>query len=62
MAAVTDTLAYAPSEGLTSHLSRVYDIWSMGCILLEVVVYILYDKDLVKTLNDVQNFANERSK
>ena len=39
------TLGYEPPEAVTMPLSprsRLYDIWSFGCILLEFVVWILY--------------------
>lgn len=39
------TISYEPPETVTaseSPRSRLYDIWSMGCIILQLVAYLLY--------------------
>jgi serine/threonine protein kinase len=39
------TWRYEPPEATTAKLlprSRLYDIWSMGCILLELIIWLLY--------------------
>ena len=49
------TLTYEPpevaKEGFTS---RPYDVWSMGCVLLELLIWALYDH------KSVQSFASDR--
>jgi serine/threonine protein kinase len=45
------TLEYEPPEAVTMLLlprSRLYDIWSFGCILLEFVVWLLYGYEGLK--------------
>lgn len=32
--------------------SRLYDIWSFGCITLEFVIWLLYGRDHLRTFND----------
>lgn len=57
------TISYEPPETVTtsnSPRSRLYDIWSMGCIILELVVSLLYGRnaydDLIsKTKNPAAN-------
>ncbi|KAH6890697.1 hypothetical protein B0T10DRAFT_403476 [Thelonectria olida] len=49
------TRAYAPPEVMTmtgAHGSRLYDIWSMGCICLELVVWLLYGCDTLRDFNN----------
>lgn len=41
------TISYEPPETVTtsdSPRSRLYDIWSMGCIILEIVISLLYGR------------------
>lgn len=39
------TFSYEPPEFLQDHqpTSRLYDIWSMGCIILQLITWLLYD-------------------
>lgn len=39
------TFSYEPPEFLQNHqpTSRLYDIWSMGCIILQLITWLLYD-------------------
>lgn len=39
------TFSYEPPEYLDEHQprSRLYDIWSMGCIILQLITWMLYD-------------------
>jgi serine/threonine protein kinase len=42
------TIHYEPPEAVTQSekpRSRRYDLWSMGCIILETVIYLLHGKD-----------------
>jgi serine/threonine protein kinase len=46
------TLGYEPPEAMTMLLaprSRLYDIWSFGCIMLEFVVWLLYGYEGLET-------------
>lgn len=48
------TRMYEPPEVVTRHKaarSRLYDIWSMGCIVLEMIVWLLYDYDELVSFN-----------
>ncbi|KAH8647683.1 hypothetical protein BX600DRAFT_518111 [Xylariales sp. PMI_506] len=49
------TMRYEPPETKTSlgekARSRLYDIWSLGCIMLEHIVWLLYGYDAVDRLN-----------
>jgi serine/threonine protein kinase len=57
------TSTYAPPEGnksSTQSLNRAYDIWSMGCILLEIILFVLYDKGPKNNTSDVEVFATAR--
>ncbi|KAF8853366.1 hypothetical protein BDZ45DRAFT_806745 [Acephala macrosclerotiorum] len=57
------TLTYAPPEGnkvANLRLSRAYDIWSMGCILLEIILFVLYDKGPRNNTSGVELFAKAR--
>jgi serine/threonine protein kinase len=38
--------------------SRVYDIWSLGCIYLEFIIWLLYGYDAIDTFNHVRGFPN----
>ncbi|EHL03001.1 putative ALK tyrosine kinase receptor [Glarea lozoyensis 74030] len=45
------TQAYQPPESVTNQLSsssRLYDIWSMGCVTLEFMVWVLYGYEELK--------------
>jgi serine/threonine protein kinase len=45
------TIMYQPPESVTNSLapsSRLYDIWSMGCVTLEFIVWILYGYEELK--------------
>ena len=49
------TPSYEPPEVVTlseAARSRLYDIWSMGCITLEVIVWLLYGYDAVLNFNN----------
>lgn len=39
------TFSYEPPEFLQDHqpTSRLYDVWSMGCIILQLITWLLYD-------------------
>lgn len=42
------TIHYEPPEAAPGHKgsrSRLYDIWSMGCITLEMIIWVLYGND-----------------
>ncbi|KAH8749438.1 hypothetical protein BGZ57DRAFT_861391 [Hyaloscypha finlandica] len=41
-------------------LSRPYDIWSLGCVLLEVAVWLVFGKDGLKDFDD-ERFGPERA-
>jgi len=48
------TMVYQPPEAITNKLSassRLYDIWSMGCVTLEFMVWLLYGYEELKELN-----------
>jgi len=48
------TIVYQPPESITNNLSsssRLYDIWSMGCVTLEFMVWLLYGYDELKEFN-----------
>ncbi|KAF4835116.1 putative protein kinase [Colletotrichum tropicale] len=48
------TTRYEPPEAITSQLkarSRLYDVWSLGCIILEYIIWFLYGYDGVKEFN-----------
>lgn len=45
------TIVYQPPEAVTNPLlatSRLYDIWSMGCVILEFMVWLLYGYEELK--------------
>jgi serine/threonine protein kinase len=51
------TVRYEPPEVITHKLSeegrsRLYDIWSMGCITLELIVWLLYGYEELTKFND----------
>ncbi|KAK8029779.1 hypothetical protein PG993_011070 [Apiospora rasikravindrae] len=46
------TIQYSPPEAsgdINGPLSRLYDIWSMGCIIFEFVIWLLYGNDRLET-------------
>lgn len=48
------TRMYEPPEVVTKHQaarSRLYDIWSMGCIVLEMIIWLLYGYDELSKFN-----------
>lgn len=48
------TISYGAPEASTlsnSPRSRLYDIWSMGCIILQLVVFLLYGNNALADLN-----------
>lgn len=50
------TAAYEPPEAMTMLLSprsRLYDIWSFGCIMLEFVIWLLYGHEGLKDFWDL---------
>ncbi|KAI8268068.1 hypothetical protein K4K58_006158 [Colletotrichum sp. SAR11_239] len=49
------TARYEPPEAATNRLkarSRLYDVWSLGCIILEYIIWFLYGYAGVKDFND----------
>ena len=61
------TVRYEPPEAVTHKASeegrsRLYDIWSMGCITLEFIVWLLYGyHDLVKFNDSIKSSFEESS-
>ncbi|CAG9990083.1 unnamed protein product, partial [Clonostachys byssicola] len=39
------TVDYEPPEPLNQQISRYYDNWSLGCVILEFVIWLLYRSD-----------------
>lgn len=56
------TFAYEPPEAHHSLAprSRLYDIWSMGCITLEYIIWILYGSDGLKRFYRQMNSAHNQ--
>ena len=49
------TLRYEPPEALGSKRSRLYDIWAIGCVMLEHIIWMLYGwGGVVKFTNSVK--------
>ncbi|KAK1635547.1 hypothetical protein BDP81DRAFT_350654 [Colletotrichum phormii] len=50
------TVRYEPPEAVTNRLdkarSRLYDIWSMGCIMLECIIWLLYGYEALDSFDD----------
>lgn len=49
------TIVYQPPESITNRLSassRLCDIWSMGCVTLELMVWLLYGYEELKEFNE----------
>ena len=45
-----------PERDKAEPLSRLYDVWSMGCIILDYIIWILYGNDELKRFNkEIQN-------
>ncbi|TXB97036.1 hypothetical protein FocTR4_00011158 [Fusarium oxysporum f. sp. cubense] len=56
------TILYEAPEAQTSHSgrSRQYDVWSMGCITLEWVIWILYGNgQLQRFYSDLKGYGND---
>ncbi|KAI8941650.1 hypothetical protein NX059_002863 [Plenodomus lindquistii] len=56
------TVRYEPPEAARNTLaarSRLYDIWSMGCIVLEFIIWILYGNDLLDVFYDQMKNTND---
>lgn len=49
------TMNYEPPEAFVNSRakSRAYDIWSMGCIIVETIIWLLYGKDGQKKFYDL---------
>lgn len=53
------TRAYeGPEVTNKSKISRRYDCWSMGCVILEFVVWLLYGYDAIDSFHDVRDSEN----
>ncbi|KAK1518548.1 serine/threonine protein kinase [Colletotrichum abscissum] len=49
---MTGTVRYEPPEfGLTEQISRLYDVWSLGCVFLEFLIWVLYGNSKLKAFN-----------
>lgn len=49
------TILYQPPEAINAKqvpISRKYDIWSLGCITLETIIWLLYGYEQLKTFNN----------
>ena len=47
------TLTYEPPEAMKEgKTSRPYDVWSMGCVFLEMLIWAVYDYDSVTSFGD----------
>lgn len=59
------TMIYQPPESITNKLSpssRLYDIWSMGCVILEFMVWALYGyEELNKFTTSIKGNLGEAS-
>ncbi|KAK1445830.1 tryptophanyl-tRNA synthetase [Colletotrichum melonis] len=59
------TVRYEPPEVVTNRLdkarSRLYDIWSMGCIMLECVIWLLYGYEALDNFDDSLNDGYDSS-
>jgi serine/threonine protein kinase len=57
------TLHYEAPEAITSTepRSRRYDIWSMGCIILESIIWLLYGYDVLNTFYQEDKHINDPS-
>jgi len=46
----------SPERDNAEPLSRLYDVWSMGCIILDYIIWILYGNDELERFNkEIQN-------
>ncbi|KAF2265195.1 HET-domain-containing protein [Lojkania enalia] len=56
------TILYEAPEAVTAvrGLSRLYDIWSMGCITLEFIIWILYGNDELNNFYDQMKGGNDQ--
>lgn len=49
---MTGTVRYEPPEfGLTEQISRLYDVWSLGCVFLEFLIWVLYGNSKLRDFN-----------
>ncbi|KAJ3944668.1 uncharacterized protein N0V96_006209 [Colletotrichum fioriniae] len=59
------TVRYEPPEVVTNRLdkarSRLYDIWSMGCIMLECVIWLMYGYEALDNFDDSLNDGYDSS-
>jgi serine/threonine protein kinase len=59
------TMAYQPPESRTNiagATSRLGDLWSMGCVILEFMIWLLYGYDKLKAFNaELKSHLDERS-
>lgn len=47
------TLTYEPPEAAKDGAtSRPYDVWSMGCVFVEMLIWVVYDYESVKSFRD----------
>lgn len=53
------TISYQPPESVTSDhrtpTSRLYDLWSMGCIILQLMTWLMYGTDKISHLTRATN-------
>ncbi|KAG9240575.1 hypothetical protein BJ878DRAFT_429992 [Calycina marina] len=55
---MSGTFKYEPPENdILKPRSRRYDIWSMGCIYLEYIIWLLYEISGLETFNSTKNFT-----
>ncbi|OHE97896.1 hypothetical protein CORC01_06759 [Colletotrichum orchidophilum] len=49
---MTGTVRYEPPEfGHTVKISRLYDVWSLGCVFLEFLIWVLYGNSKLREFN-----------
>ncbi|KAK1480001.1 serine/threonine protein kinase [Colletotrichum cuscutae] len=49
---MTGTVRYEPPEfGHTNQISRLYDVWSLGCVFLEFLIWVLYGNTKLRDFN-----------
>ncbi|KAK1700649.1 hypothetical protein BDP55DRAFT_626207 [Colletotrichum godetiae] len=49
---MTGTVRYEPPEfGHTKQISRLYDVWSLGCVFLEFLIWVLYGNSKLRAFN-----------
>ncbi|KAH8651811.1 kinase-like domain-containing protein [Tricladium varicosporioides] len=53
---ITCSPSYAPPElSLRQTISRAYDIWSLGCVFLEFITWLMYGQDYLDWFPDMQD-------